>query len=296
MNIQKKTSSPDLEIIILNFNTRFWLKKTLLTLKEFFLDRSKFKICVTVVDNNSSDNSVGMIVSDFPWVSLIKSPKNNGFASGNNLALAQTQAKYVMLLNSDIEFNSKSNLDPLLDYLNTKKEVGIITPKVILPTGQLDPASHRGEPTLWASLTYFLALEKLFPNSQLFGEYHQYYKLSTVPHLIDACSGAAMIVRVSAIKKVGLLDERFFMYAEDLDWCKRFRDLEYLVVFHPAVTVIHHKYKSGIESDSKKIARKTNLHFYDTMLQYYDKHYSKKYPKIFRFFVKSLIQLRKGVQ
>jgi GT2 family glycosyltransferase len=296
MTLEEKTANqPDLEIIILSFNTQFWLKKTLQTVQEFYLDKTKYTVLITVVDNNSTDGSADMVKEQFKWVNLIQSPSNDGFAAGNNLALKKTTARYAMLLNSDMEFTEKSDLDTLIEYLDNKKEVAVISPAVMLPTGKLDPASHRGEPTLWASFTYFLGLEKLFPTSTLFGQYHQWYKPLNTIHTIDACSGAAMIVRASLLQKVGLLDEQFFMYAEDLDWCKRFRDAGHLVVFHPEVVVIHHKYKSGLGSNSKKIARKTSAHFYDTMLQYYDKHYAKQYPSIVRSFIQVLIQLRKGV-
>ena len=102
-----------------------------------------------------------------------------------------------------------------------------------------------------------------------------------------------MIVRNSAIKKVGMLDEQFFMYAEDLDWCKRFRDAGYKIVFYPGVKVIHHKYKSGIKSSNKKTASVTQKFFYDTMLQYYDKHYGDKYPKFVRNLLRYFIFIKK---
>ena len=284
----------DLEIIILNYNTQFWLKKTLTTLKEFYLDVTKFSVGVTVVDNNSDDESVPMLQQEFKWVNIIQSPSNDGFAAGNNIALKKTTATYCMLLNSDVEFTQHSNLDPLLSYLESKPEVGIITPHIVLPTGAIDPACHRGEPTLWASFTYFTGLEKMFPNSKNFAQYHQWYKSLEYIHEIDACSGAAMIVRTSAMQKVGFLDEQFFMYAEDLDWCKRFREKKYLIIFDPDATVVHHKNKSGISSGSKKIAKQTSAHFYDTMLQYYDKHYAKKYSPLVRHGIQLLIHIKKG--
>lgn len=294
---QKKMASKpyDLHIIVLNYNTQFWLKKTLQSLQLEYLDTTKYHIQVTVVDNNSTDGSVDMILSDFLWVSLIKSSENRGFSAGNNIALANNTARYVMLLNSDMEFTTESNLDILIEYLDTKPEVGCITPAVFLPTGKLDPACHRGEPTLWASASYFLGLEKLFPTSNIFARYHQWYKPLDIPHTIDACSGAAMIVRQSVIDTVGLLDEDFFMYAEDLDWCKRIREQGSFIVFNPHVSVIHHKYKSGLQSNSNKIARKTSAYFYDTMIQYYDKHYGKKYPRIVRFVLQIVLRIKKGI-
>lgn len=293
--MSKSNSQPDLEIVILSYNTQFWLKKTLQTLHSFYLTKTAYAVKVTVVDNNSTDLSVSMVKEEFGWVNLIESEHNDGFAAGNNLALRQTNARYVLLLNSDVESIEKSNFDYLIEYMDTKPEVGIISPAIMLPTGKLDPACHRGEPTLWASITYFIGLERLFPTSKLFAQYHQWYKSLKSIHQIDACSGAAMLVRTSAMNTIGFLDEQFFMYAEDLDWCKRFRDAGYLIVFNPDVIVIHHKYKSGMSSSSKKIAQKTSVHFYDTMLQYYDKHYSNEYPQFVRKIIQILITIRKGV-
>jgi GT2 family glycosyltransferase len=287
---KKKTK---LSLVILTYNCQFWLKKTLESLKEHYLDKSKYKIEVFVVDNHSSDETLALLKASFGWVTIIESNKNLGFSAGNNLALRIINSDYVMLLNSDLEFLPDSNLDILIKHLDTNPKIGIITPRLEFTNHKIDPASHRGEPTLWASLTYFFKLEAIFPKNKLFGQYHQFYKDLSSVHTIDACSGAAMMVRVSAIKKVGLLDERFFMYAEDLDWCKRFRDHHYQIVYDPRIRIIHHKYKSGIKSSSKKIAFQTNKHFYDTMLQYYDKHYANNYPKLLRILIRYYLAIKK---
>lgn len=284
----------DLEIIILTYNSEFWLKKTLTTLKSFYLDRTKKSVTVTVVDNNSEDNTIEVLHRDYPWVKRIELHKNVGFAAANNIALSQVVAPYAMLLNSDVESTSETNLDELIDYMDNHQTVGVITPKVVFKNGQLDPGCHRGEPTVWASLTYFLGLEKLFPQNRTFSQYHQWYKIVESIHTIDACSGAAMILRTSVMKEVGLMDEQFFMYAEDLDWCKRIREAGHTIIFYPFVSLIHHKYKSGIKGTSKQIARKTRRHFYDTMLQYYDKHYRKSYPEFVRDIIKYFIIIKKG--
>lgn len=289
-----KKNQLDLEIIIVNYNSQFWLKKTLSTLNEIYLKKTKKKVKVTVVDNNSQDDSLQMLKKEFRWVNLIKLKENFGFAVANNAALKNTNAKYVMLLNSDVEFTSKSNLDILLNFLDKKPKVGVITPRIEFTNGDIDPACHRGEPTIWASFTYMSGLEKRFPNNSIFSQYHQKYKNLKTIHTIDACSGAAQIVRGELIDKVGLLDERFFMYAEDLDWCKRFREAGYLVVYNPEVVLIHHKNKSGIKSASQKIARNTRKHFYDTMLQYYDKHYKDAYPSFVRSIIKYILVIKKG--
>ena len=292
--MQENSKRIDLSIIILNYNGQFWLKKLLPTLKENYLDISKYQVETIVVDNGSTDGSMKMLHSDFKWVNTLESGHNGGFSFGNNFALQKTSARHVMLLNSDTEFltDQQSDLDQIIDYMDQNKEIAATTPKLELGDGKLDPACHRGEPTPWASFTYMSGLETLFPKIKLFSGYHQSYKNLDSIHEIDACSGAAMIVRNSAIQKIGLLDDNFFMYAEDLDWCKRFRDGGYKIFFYPNIKIIHYKNKSGIKSSNKKTSSITRQHFYKTMLQYYDKHYQNKYPKFIREIVKYFVLIK----
>jgi GT2 family glycosyltransferase len=278
-----------LTIIILNYNTADWMEKVLTSIEKFHLPKTQVKTEVTMVDNGSSDDSVKKVKKNFPWVNVMETHRNGGFAFGNNVALRQVKTKYAMLLNSDTEFVAESNLDKAIAYLDSHPEVGVVTPRLELPSGQIDLASHRGEPTPWASLTYFSGLAKLFPGTKLVAQYHQTNKNFQTIHEIDACSGAAMIVSTQGMEKVGYLDEQFFMYAEDLDWCKRFRDAGYKVVYFPESTIVHHKYKSGRGTANSSLAKKTNAYFYQTMLQYYDKHYQKRYPRILRWCIQQFI-------
>lgn len=284
----------DLEIIILTYNSGFWLKKTLSSLEEMYLKTTKLEYQVTVVDNNSEDDTLSVLKNQFPWVHVLPLSENLGFSHGNNQALKESTAKYVLLLNSDMEATEASDFDKLVSFMNREPKVGICTPKVEFLDGSIDPACHRGEPSPWVALTYFSGLARIFPNSKWFGQYHQSYKDLASIHTIDACSGAAMLIRNELLHSVGLFDERFFMYAEDLDLCRRFRDAGYLIAYNPAVKIIHHKYKSGIRGSSKKIARETRQHFYDTMLQYYDKHYAKQYPAIVRSLIHAVLVAKKG--
>jgi len=283
----------DLSIIILNYNGKAWLEKLLPSLQTNWLKKSRFETEVVVVDNASSDASI-TFVKQQRGVRLICSDRNGGFAFGNNLALKNNPARYVMLLNSDTEFfPQNSDLDVLVAYMDANPGVGITTPLLLLNNGLPDQACHRGEPTPWAALTYFSGLERAFPKCKLFGKYHLTYKTMGEVHEIDACSGAAMMIRNEAIAQVGLLDERFFMYAEDIDFCKRFRDAGYQVVFHPEVKLLHHKYQSGLGKNDVKLQVETRKWFYDTMLQYYDKHYRKHYPAFFRWFLKFFLALKR---
>ncbi len=284
----------DLEIIIVCHNSAFWLQKALSTLDQFYLQKTKRKVKVSVVDNASSDETAQLLNRDFPWANSVFLPENVGFAAANNVIIKSSSAQYIMLMNSDVELDEGSQLDLLLNYLDKNPKVGVITPRVEHSNGALDLACHRGEPTLRASLMYFTHLEQLFPQIKFFAGYHQLYKNLDTIHPVDACSGAAMIVKQQVIQKVGDLDERFFMYAEDLDWCKRIRDAGYQVIYHPGVRVIHHKYKSGIKTTSQTLAKRTKYHFYHTMLQYFDKHYAHRYPAVIRYLVRLGIVLKKG--
>ncbi len=275
-----------LSIIILSYNTRDLLKQTLASVPQ----HSNWEILV--VDNASSDDSVGMVKRDFPQVKLTVNAKNVGFAAGNNQAIKIATGEYVLLLNSDT-IVQKNALERLLQQIEQDKNIGVITPKVVLPDGAIDLACHRGMPTLWRAFTYFAKLEQLFPGSRLFGGYHLTHEDFNVAHEVEAVSGVAMIVRREVIDAVGLLDERFFFYAEDLDWCLRIRQAGWKIVYFPESVVIHLKSQSGKRNTMDKAKEKTaKKYFFDTMLQFYDKHYADKYPKL----VKKLVQLGIGIK
>lgn len=272
-------SNHSLDIVLVSYNGSFWLKKTLLSLEKYYLQQTDSRVKVWLVDNASSDDCVAMTQKEFPFVTIIRSPTNVGFAAGNNLALRKVNSDYVFLLNTDTELGEQSNLDLLMDYLDANPQVGMIGPKLLLTGGQLDAACHRGEPTPWASFCYFFGLAKLFPRWKLFAAYHRSdLDLNTV-HPIEAISGATMMVRKTAMDKVGLLDESFFLYAEDLDWAHQFRLKGYQIIYYPEVVITHHKNKSGIANQDAKIKGKSKAYFYDTMLQYYDKYYAKSHPR-----------------
>ncbi len=273
----------DLSILIVNFNTPEWVNKALTSIEKY-IDVSYE---IIVVDNGSDDYELRTVMKNFPAVQLIEVLENKGFAGGNNIGLKVSRGKYILLLNSDAEFTSNTQIKNMIGYMDEHPKIAVMSPRIELPSGKLDMASHRGEPTPWASFTHFSGLAKLFSQSEVFAQYHQTFKDFQKIHEIDACSGAAMLVRATAINKVGYLDDEFFMYAEDLDWCKRFREAGYTVVYFPKSVIIHHKYKSGRGSQDQAVAQKISRHFYETMLQYYDKHYKKTYP----FFVRWGIQL-----
>ena len=284
----------DLSIIILNYNGLSWIQNLLPNLKKNYLDKTAYQVEVVVVDNASTDGSQTFLAT-IDYIKCIHAKKNGGFAYGNNLAIKNTRARYVLLLNSDTELiENESSINLLLEYMDAHKEVAVVTPNLILSNGMPDKACHRGEPTPWAGFCYFSGLEKWMGPSKIFGRYHLTNLPQNTIHEIEACSGAAMLVKNSVIQEVGLLDEQFFMYAEDIDWCKRIREKGYKVVFYPTVKIIHHKYRSGLANTEMRA--KTNHWFYKTMLQYYDKHYKTQYPSCFRWLLKWTLKWKESIE
>jgi GT2 family glycosyltransferase len=256
-----------LSIIILNYNTK---DLTVRAIKSC-MDLAYADLDIVVVDNASTDDSLQAfrhLVSLDPRVRVIENETNSGFAAGNNTALRRCETEYVMLLNSDAYFPSGSDVETAIDFMDQYQDVGILSPHVVLASGKIDPASHRGFPTPWNALCYFGGLESTGLLPKLFGGYHQTWKDLHHIHDIDACTGAAMILRRSAIEEVGLLDEQFFMYGEDLDWCFRFRENEWRILFFPALEIIHEKHSSGL----KKKHGKSKEAFYEAMKLFYKKH------------------------
>lgn len=279
----------ELSIIIVNFNTRDLLKACLDTV--FSEKKATDRWEVIVVDNNSTDGSAEM-VERFPHkVRLIRNFANAGFAAANNQGINEAHGAYILLLNSDTEIPHGA-LHAMIMFMEERDDIGAATCKLLLPNGTIDPACHRGFPTPWASITYFLGLEKVFPRVKVFSQYHQWYKNMTIPHEIACPSGAFFLVRRNVIDRVGLLDERFFMYAEDIDWAYRIRQSGFSIYFNPLVTVLHKKKQSGrAHSDSVK-RRQTEEHFYRTMEQFYRKHYMNLYSPLITLFIILLLRVR----
>jgi GT2 family glycosyltransferase len=265
-----------LSIIILNYNTKDLVVQAL---NSITCSRQHE---IIIVDNGSTDGSAGFFRKKFPNHRLITSNENLGFAGGNNLGLTAATGQYILLLNSDTVIIDRA-IDKCLAYLDQHPLIGILTPKLTLTDGSVDLACHRGAPTIWNSLTYFTKMEKIFPGLKIFSGYHQLYKGLDSIHQIDATSGAAMFIRAKVIKDIGLLDERFFMYAEDLDFCYRARQQGWQIVYYPQSRIQHLKGQSGTKHNDKQLQTQTKHYFYSTMKQYYDKHQGPGHPQIVRW-------------
>ncbi|MDX2163276.1 MAG: glycosyltransferase family 2 protein [bacterium] len=269
----------DLAIVILNWNTRDLLRKCLQTV---FASQGDFSFTVLVVDNASSDGSADMVAAEFPAVRLIRNADNIGYPAGNNVGLAALgyrgqgdvdadAPRYALLLNPDTEV-PPDGLVAMLTWMDSRPDIGAAGPKLVLPDGSLDKACRRGFPTPLASIYHYAGLSKLFPNSPRFARYNMTYLDPDQEAEVDSVVGAYMQVRRDVIARVGLLDETFFMYGEDLDWAFRIKEAGWKIVYHPQVVVQHVKRAASRQSQRAK------YEFFRAMLIFYRKHYRSKTP------------------
>lgn len=287
----------DLSVIILSYNTKDLLRDCLRFV--FASKLNHYNVQVIVVDNASVDDSVQMVKKEFPQVELIQSEKNLGFSGGNNLGLKKVVGRYILFLNSDTEVVSEAFVE-MISFMDKNPKVGASTPKALLFSGKMDPDCHRGFPTPWASICYFFGLERLFPKSKIFGQYHKFYLDLDKIHEIDAGFGTFMFVRKEALEKVGNWDESYFFYGEDLDFFYRIKKAGWRVMFYPKVLLYHHKgASSGLRKESKSVAMvdrrtriKTAKASVSAMEVFYKKFYKDKYPSWLTFVVLSGIRIK----
>ncbi len=239
---------------------------------------------VIVVDNGSTDGSPEMVASAFPEVELVRNSRNVGFAGANNRALAMATGRHILLLNSDTVL-LPDTLEPMVHYLDAHPDVGVVGCRLERPDGELDRACKRSLPTPGNSLFRFLGLDRLFPKSRVFGNYNLTWLEPGGTFEVDAVVGAFMMVRREVVDGVGGLDERFFMFGEDLDWCLRIRNARWKVVYFGERRAIHVK---GASAALEPV--RMNWHFHRSMVLFHRKHLVNRYP----FFVNWLVYLGIG--
>lgn len=280
----------DLSVIIVNYQTT---QLTLQTLKSVFAAQApQGKMEVILIDNHSEDETLIKAKTAFPHLITLKNDTNLGFSAGNNIGLRQAKGRYVLLLNSDTIIEPDT-LVKMIKFMDTRPRVGLATCRVVLVNGQLDLASHRGFPTPWAAFTYYLGLESLFPHSRWFSQYHQGWQDLNTAHPIDAPVGAFFFLRKTALHQVGLLDETFFMYGEDIDLAFRLKKAGWEVMYNPDTKITHLKGASGIGSISKPMRVIATKNFFEAMKIFYHKHYAKKYFLPIKWLIFSGIDLVK---
>lgn len=272
-----------LSVVIVNYNVRHFLQQALLSV---FKSGRGLDMDVWVVDNNSVDNSVEMVRSEFPQVKVIDNRENVGFSKANNQAIRQSTAEYVLLLNPDTVLQ-EDTLEKCVAFMDQHQDCGGLGVRMIDGKGKFLPESKRGLPTPAVALYKMTGLSAIFPGSRIFGKYHLRYLSEWETHEVDVLSGAFMMLRKSVLDKVGLLDEAFFMYGEDIDLSYRIQKGGYKNYYFPDTTIIHYK---G-ESTKKKSANYVKV-FYNAMVLFARKHYSSGMAGWFAFFISFAVQMR----
>jgi N-acetylglucosaminyl-diphospho-decaprenol L-rhamnosyltransferase len=267
----------DLGIVVVNYNVRDLLRDCL---KSVCASRGTFDYQVWVVDNGSTDGSADMVAAEFPEVQLIRA-ENHGYAAGNNLglqALGFTEdpphstekngvPRYVLLLNPDTVLPPSALVD-MLTFMALHPQAGVAGPRLVREDGSLDRACRRSFPTPEIAFYRLSGLSRIFPNSRRFGQYNVTFLPPDVTTEVDSVVGAFMLIRAEALAQVGLLDEQYFMYAEDLDLCFRIKQRGWQVWYNAEVTVLHYKGQS-----SRQRSDFANAQFYQTMRLFHDKHF-----------------------
>ena len=284
----------DLSIIIVSYNTKEFLKACI---ESIYKTTKNIKFEIIVVDNNSSDGTDELIsnlkfkISNFHFV---QNGANLGFSKANNVGVKEALGKYILFLNSDTLIYEKT-LEGMIKFMDENQQVGAATCKLIMPNGQIDDASHRGDPTPWNAFTHFTGLSKLFGKTKLFGGYNLGYLNLNTTHEIQALAGAFMMVRRKAGVDVNWWDEDYFFYGEDLDFCYMLRQKGWKIYYVPEFSILHYKGVSGgfkkiskdITTASKETITRSQKERFRAMRLLYKKHYEKKYP----WFITRLVYL-----
>ena len=269
----------DLGIVIVNWNTRGLLERCLQTV----FGSEKMSYQVVVVDNASSDGSAEMVSEEFPEAILIANEHNVGFSLANNQGLRKLgfdlgkhdreSPRYALVLNPDTEMPPDA-MAAMVEYMDRedRQDVGAASCKLVLPDGNLDPSCRRSFPTPLVSFYRMLGLSKIFPRSPRFGKYNMTYVDPDREIEVDSITGAFMMVRREAMEQVGLFDEGYWMYGEDLDWSFRIKQAGWKIMYTPEVTVLHVKRAASRQNPEARVA------FYHAMLKFYRDHYRKTTP------------------
>lgn len=264
-NKQISHENVDISVVIVNWNTKEFLGKCLHSVYE---TTHEVTFEVIVVDNGSCDGSSEMVTEIFPFVKLIQTGSNVGFAKANNIGIKNSKGRHICLVNSDVVIRDGC-IDKMYSFIEQHSSAGILGPRILNPDLTLQ-SSCRGTLSLWNTLCRSLALDTIFPRSKLFGGLLMNFWPHDSIRSVDAILGCFWMVRREALNEIGPLDERFFMYAEDIDWCKRFRMAGWEVVFLPHAEAIHYGGGSSLNAPIRSYIRANQSSFV-----YWNKHYGK---------------------
>ena len=261
-----------LSVVIVSYNVRYFLEQAL---QSVMRAAEGLPVEVFVVDNNSQDDSVDMVRRKFPAVHLMANDNNPGFSRANNQAIRQATGQYVLLLNPDT-LVAEDTFRICLDFMDTHPNVGALGVRMLDGSGAFLPESKRGFPSPLVALSKTIGLSRLFPRSRIFNRYHLGYLAEDEMHSVDVLAGAFMWLRRSVLEEVGLLDEAFFMYGEDIDLSYRIVEAGYQNYYVPTTTIIHYKGES-----TKKGSLNYVKVFYQAMIIFARKHFSGGKARLF---------------
>lgn len=266
--LKNNSAIKDVSIIIVNYKTP---DLVLQAIQSILSSETSLTYEIILVDNNSQDGLIEKVMSEYSFILLVENEENIGFSKANNQGIQLASGRYVLLLNSDTVIRPDT-LDVMVTFMDNQSNVGASGCKVVLPNGELDKACRRGFPTPSASFYYAFGFSKLFPNVPRFNQYQLGYLDPNESYPVDCLVGAFMMVRREVIDQVGGLDEEFFMYGEDIDWCYRIKQAGWGIYYYPKTSITHYK---GASSRRKPL--KIVYEFHRAMWLFHRKHFKKKY-------------------
>lgn len=270
-----------LSIVIVNYNVKYFLEQCLYSVRAA---TRGIEVDIYVVDNQSTDGSIEYLRPLFPDVNFIENQENAGFAKANNRAFRICKGEYVLMLNPDTVIGEES-LRSLCYFMDEHPEAGALGLKMLNGNGIFLAESKRSFPTPWVSFCKLFGLSKLFPESPKYASYALPYLSPDEQHEVDVLCGAFMLMRHDALNKIGLLDESFFMYGEDIDLSYRFIQAGYKNYYMPE-RMLHYKGES-----TQKVSYRFLKRFYGAMLIFYKKHYPEASPLLYAA-IKTAVLLR----
>ncbi|MFH1161232.1 MAG: glycosyltransferase [bacterium] len=272
-----------LSVVIVNYNVKYFVEQCIHSIQKA-MDGLTTEIFV--VDNNSVDGSVRMIREKFPEVHLMENKDNKGFSKANNQAIRKAKGEYILILNPDTILEDDT-LVKCVEFMDNHPDAGGLGVKMIDGKGKFLPESKRGLPSPSVAFFKMFGFSALFPKSKLFSKYHLGYLDKDKTHEVDILAGAFMMLRKTVLDSIGLLDENFFMYGEDIDLSYRITQAGYKNYYFPETRIIHYKGES-----TKKSSLNYVFLFYNAMIIFARKHFSKENARIFSLLIHFAIYLR----
>ncbi|ALW86554.1 hypothetical protein AUC43_16585 [Hymenobacter sedentarius] len=276
-----------LSVIIVNYNVCYFLEQALLSVRRA-VEKLAQPVEVFVVDNNSVDGSVAMVQARFPEVILIANRHNPGFSKANNQALRRATGQYRLLLNPDTVVE-EDTFRACCEFMDEHPECGGLGVKMLDGQGNFLPESKRALPTPKVAFYKMFGLAKLMPKSRTFGRYHLGFLSQEETHEVEVLSGAFMLLRQTALDKIGLLDEDYFMYGEDIDLSYRLTQGGWKNYYFPGTRIIHYKGES-----TKRTSVNFVFVFYRAMVIFARKHFAPGQAGLFSLLINAAIWLRAG--